>query len=96
MLCVESKSLRFYSAVVTNNEVEQNDSRLFAFDPIGRIDEWSPAMLADPSHTSRLSKGHATSSSLGSFTIETRFARLQRAKVLGLGKDQHSPQRECP
>ena len=65
MLCVESKSLRFYSAVVTNNEVEQNDSPLFAFDPIGRIDEWSPAMLADPSHTSRLSKGHATSSSIG-------------------------------
>lgn len=61
MLCVESQSPRLYGAVMTNDEVEQNDSRLFAFDPIRRIDEWSPAMLADPSHTLRLSKGHATS-----------------------------------
>ena len=79
VLCVESQSLRLEGAVMTNNEVEQNDSRLFAFDPIGRIDEWSSAMLADPSHNRRLSKGHATSTADGFACDREKFARLERA-----------------
>jgi hypothetical protein len=74
--------LCLYTAVVTNDDVEQNDSRLFAFDPIGRIDEWSAAMLADPSHTSRFEQGTChLDCGWASFTVEKDFARLQRANV---------------
>ena len=44
---------------VTNDEVQEDDAGLFAFDPIGRIDEWRAAMLAGPNHTIKFSKDDA-------------------------------------
>jgi hypothetical protein len=44
---------------VTNDEVQENDAGLFAFDPIRRIDERREAMLADPNHTRKSSKDDA-------------------------------------
>ena len=44
---------------VTNDEVQEDDAGVFAFDPIGRIDEWRAAMLADPSHTRKFSNDDA-------------------------------------
>jgi hypothetical protein len=44
---------------MTNEEVQEDDAELFAFDPIRRIDEWPAAMLADPNHTTKFSKEDA-------------------------------------
>jgi hypothetical protein len=44
---------------VTNDEVQEDDTGLFAFDPIRRIDERREAMLADPNHTRKSSKDDA-------------------------------------
>ena len=44
---------------VTNEEVQEDDAGLFAFDPIWRIDERREAMLADPNHTRKSSKDDA-------------------------------------
>ena len=44
---------------VTNDEVQEDDAGLFAFDPIRRVDEWREAMLADPNHTRKISKEDA-------------------------------------
>jgi hypothetical protein len=44
---------------VTNDEVQEDDAGVFAFDPIGRIDEWRAAMLADPNHRRKFSKQDA-------------------------------------
>jgi hypothetical protein len=53
-------------ATMANDEVEQDNPGLFASNPIRRIGEWRTAMLADPSHTQKLSKGYA-------ITIAGRF-----------------------
>jgi hypothetical protein len=37
--------------MLANDDVKQDDAGLLPFDPIGRIEEWRAAMLADPSHT---------------------------------------------
>ena len=55
-LGMQSQVTRFHAAMLANNHVKQNYAGLFTFDPIGRIEEWRTAMLADPSHTLRLSK----------------------------------------
>jgi hypothetical protein len=48
---MQSEVTRFQMAMLANNHVKQNYAGLFTFDPIGRIEEWRIAMLADPSHT---------------------------------------------
>jgi hypothetical protein len=48
---MQSEVTRFQMAMLANNHVKQNYAGLFTFDPIGRIEEWRTAMLADPSHT---------------------------------------------
>jgi hypothetical protein len=42
---------------VTNDEIQEDDTGLFAFDPIRRIDEWREAMLADPNHYKKIEQG---------------------------------------
>ena len=48
---MQSEVTRFHVAMLANDDVKQNYAGLFTFDPIGRIEEWRTAMLADPSHT---------------------------------------------
>jgi hypothetical protein len=44
---------------VTDDEVQEDDTGLFAFDPIQRIDEWREAMLANPNHYKKFRKEDA-------------------------------------
>jgi hypothetical protein len=46
----QSEVTRFHMAMLANDHVKQNHAGLFTLDPIGRIEEWCTAMLADPSH----------------------------------------------
>jgi hypothetical protein len=46
---MQSEVTRFHIAMLANDDVKQDHAGLFTFDPIGRIDEWRAAMLADPS-----------------------------------------------
>ena len=47
---MQSEVSRFYLAMSANDHVKQNHTGVFTCDPIGRIDDWRAAMLADPSH----------------------------------------------
>ena len=58
-LSMQSEVTRFHIAMLANDDVKQDHAGLFTFDPIGRIDEWRAAMLADPSHTRKFSKEDA-------------------------------------
>lgn len=58
-LGTQSEFPRLQVTTVTNDEVQEDDAGLFAFDPIRRIDEWREAMLADPNHTRKFSKEDA-------------------------------------
>jgi hypothetical protein len=58
-LGMQSEVTRFQVAMFTNDDVKQDHARLFTCDPIGRIDEWRAAMLADPSHTRKFSNDDA-------------------------------------
>src|SRR5437870_4240452 len=58
-LGTQSEFPRLHVTTVTNDEVQEDDAGLFAFDPIWRIDERREAMLADPNHTRKSSKDDA-------------------------------------
>jgi hypothetical protein len=58
-LGMQSEVTRFHIAMLANDDVKQDHAGLFTFDPIGRIDEWHAAMLADPSHITKFSKDNA-------------------------------------
>ncbi len=56
---MQSEVTRFHIAMFANDDVKQDDARLFTFDPIGRIQEWRAAMLTNPSHTRKFSNHDA-------------------------------------
>jgi hypothetical protein len=58
---MQSEFSRLQVTTVTNDEVQEYHTELFAFDPIWRIDEWCGAMLANPNHTRKFSKQDAIS-----------------------------------
>jgi hypothetical protein len=58
-LGTQSEFPRLHITAVTNDEVQEYHTELFAFDPIWRIGEWRLAMLADPNHTRKFSKRDA-------------------------------------
>jgi hypothetical protein len=58
-LGTQSEFPRLHVTTVTNDEVQEYHTGLFAFDSIWRIDEWRAAMLADPNHTRKFSKQDA-------------------------------------
>ena len=58
-LGMQSEVTRFHIAMFTNDHVKQAHAGLFTVDPIGRIEDRSAAMLADPSHTTKFSKDNA-------------------------------------
>jgi hypothetical protein len=58
-LSMQSEVMRFHVARLANDDVKQDHAGLFTFDPIGRIEEWRAAMLADPSHTRKFSNDDA-------------------------------------
>ena len=47
---MQSEVTRFHITMLANDNIKQDHPGLLAFNPIGRIGEWRPAMLADPSH----------------------------------------------
>ena len=50
LFAVQSEFLSLHMAAMTNDEIKQYDTGLFAHDPMWCIDKWRPAVLADPSH----------------------------------------------
>jgi hypothetical protein len=57
---MQSEITRFHMAMLANDDVKQDHAGLFTFDPIGRIDEWRAAMLADPYHARKFSNDDAS------------------------------------
>jgi hypothetical protein len=53
----QSEFPRLHVTTVTDDEVQEDNTGLFAFDPIQRIDEWREAMLADPNHYKKIEQG---------------------------------------
>jgi hypothetical protein len=78
---VESESLRLDGAIMTNDDVEHNNAGFLASDPIGRVDEWSPAVLADPCHTFNLSKGHASSTAERFVCHKEKICRFRESNI---------------
>jgi len=58
-LSMQSEVTRFHIAMLANDDVKQDHAGLFTFDPIGRIEKWRAAMLADPSHIKKFSNDDA-------------------------------------
>src|SRR5262245_5577517 len=79
---------------VTNDEVQEYHTELFAFDPIWRSDEWSVAMLANPNHTRKFSKQKA-------IPIAEQFLSARESMVslkepcLGCASDQGVCENRC-
>ena len=56
---MQSEFLGLHIASVANDQVKQDDARLFAFHAVWRTYEGCVAMLADASHDRKQSKGSA-------------------------------------
>ena len=77
-LGMQSEVTRFHIAMFTNDHVKQYHTRLFTFDPIGRIEKRRAAMLADPSHYSKIQQGQChRDSSNSSFLAREVFVSLK-------------------
>ena len=74
-LGMQSEVTRFHIAMFTNDDVKQDDARLFTCDPIGRIEERRAAMLTDPSHTRKFSNHDAI--------VIRRTVPFRKGKVFG-------------
>ena len=56
---VKTKLPCLHVAMVANDEIEQDNTGLFAFHPISQTGKWNAAMFTDPSHALLMSKGYA-------------------------------------
>jgi hypothetical protein len=72
-------------AAITNDEIEQDDAGLFAYDPMRWFGKRRPAMLTDPCHISRFSKAYAILKVRCRHGAGVRFVYLACAYILGKG-----------
>ena len=81
-LSMQSEVTRFHIAMLANDDVKQDHAGLFTFDPVGRIDEWRAAMLADPSHTRKFSNDDAIANRLTVPFREGKYWKFKGTHVL--------------
>jgi len=81
-LGMQSEVTRFHIAMFTNDHVKQYHTRLFTFDPIGRIEKRRAAMLADPSHYSKIQQGQCHRDSPNSSILQREeFGSLKESSL---------------
>jgi len=81
-LGMQSEVTRFHIAMLANDDVKQDHPGIFTVDPIDRIDEWRPAMLADPSHTTKCSKDDAIAIRRTVPFRKRKYCKFERTHVL--------------